>query len=116
MGRIYYADGRQEERAPANGRDYSLKEMQAIVGGYIELVPCKQPGMIMVINEEGKLLGLPRNEQATALAALPTSTDLAELKLMWGDDLILIGDHALDGEGEDYIAGDVLVCENQQVQ
>ena len=116
MGRIYYADGRQEERAPANGQDYSLEEMQAIVGGYIETVPCKQPGMMMVVNEEGKLLGLPRNDKATALAALPTSADLAALRLMWGDDVILIGDHPLDSEAEDYIAGDVLVCENKQVR
>ncbi len=54
MGSRHYADGRSEERQPENGRDFQLKELQEIVGGYIEIVPTKD-GRIMVCNEEGKL-------------------------------------------------------------
>ena len=38
MATIYYADGRSEERQPANGHDFELKELQQIVGGYIEIL------------------------------------------------------------------------------
>jgi hypothetical protein len=51
---------------PKNGTDFSLKECQASVGGYIETVPTWD-GRLMILNEEGKLKGLPRNAKATAL-------------------------------------------------
>lgn len=39
----------------------SLKSMQSIVGGYIEVVyPYEEP-VALICNEEGKLLGLPLN-------------------------------------------------------
>ena len=37
-----------------------LKELQEIVGGYIETVRI-DPDTVMIVNEEGKLLGLPFN-------------------------------------------------------
>jgi hypothetical protein len=40
--------------------DDSLKAMQAIVGGHIEVVPVGS-GMTMVCNEEGKIFGLHPN-------------------------------------------------------
>lgn len=62
---IMYADGRHEETLPKNGTDYTLEELQEIVGGYIEIVPF---GMnLLVVNEEGKLLGLPVNVGATSM-------------------------------------------------
>ena len=39
---------------------------QQTVGGYIEVVPLGG-GMLMVLNEEGKLKGLPINRRATEL-------------------------------------------------
>lgn len=35
---IIYPDGREEKVSPANGNDFSLEEVQKIVGGYIEVV------------------------------------------------------------------------------
>jgi hypothetical protein len=56
---------------PENGTDFSLEEMNEYVGGYIEIVhPPSQQGAIMVINEEGKLKGLPFNLLATMTAHL----------------------------------------------
>jgi hypothetical protein len=118
---ILRSDGTQETIQPTNGSTFTLAELQAIVGTgapagchWIEIVPTKD-GRIMVINEEGKLYGLPRNEQATALAALPTLAELAEAKALFGDALILLG-YDLTSEEPDYIAGDVVVCEEQEVQ
>ena len=51
---------------PKNGEDYSLEELQGFVGGYIEIVRLAE-GQLMVVNEEGKLLGLPLNRIATVI-------------------------------------------------
>lgn len=49
---------------PANGTDFTLEELQKIVGGYIQMIKTKD-GRTMVINEEGKLNNLPVNSVAT---------------------------------------------------
>lgn len=82
-------DGSQLTITPQEGNQFTLKEMQHYVGGYIEIVYL-QNNLIMVINEEGRLLGLPRNEKATKLANFHLDFD-------------------------DYIAGDVVICSNNQV-
>ena len=62
---ILRTDGTEEE-FKFKGKHPRLKEMQDVVGGYIELVYLPQ-GKCMVINEEGKLLGLPVNNLATKI-------------------------------------------------
>lgn len=52
--------------SPENGKKFSLKELQGYVGGLVEFVPLPS-GKLMVVNEEGKLDGLPVNENATAI-------------------------------------------------
>jgi len=64
---IYHPDKRTEEIVPENGKSFKLKELQTIVGGYIECLYLKDD-MTMVVNEEGKLEGLPFNDMATAIA------------------------------------------------
>ena len=44
----------------------SLKEAQAFVGGYVEGISFPN-GDYLIINEEGKIIGLPLNEQASKL-------------------------------------------------
>ena len=44
----------------------SLKEAQKFVGGYVEGITFPN-GDYLIINEEGKLMGLPLNEQASKL-------------------------------------------------
>ena len=53
------------------GKTWTLKELQAHVGGYIELSPLPQkrgePKRILVLNEEGLLHGLPKNTMVSAI-------------------------------------------------
>ena len=59
-------DGSVEDYPPA-GKTYTLEELQKAVGGYIEIVHPGDGRYLMVVNEEGKLHGLPPNPRATAL-------------------------------------------------
>jgi len=115
MATIYYPDGTSEERQPANGYNFVLAELQEIVGGYIEIVPCKDKQHILVINEEGKLEGLPINVKASELAALPTQAEIDELKRVMGATLIVVGDED-PLHGPDVIVGTVLYCLNSEVR
>jgi hypothetical protein len=84
------ADGTIEEVQPNNGSTYSLKELHAFVGGYIELVYLPD-GRLMVLNEEGKMNDLPFNSLATAL-------------------------YNPHSAFQDYIVGDVLVCQQNEIE
>jgi hypothetical protein len=115
---VYETDGSTREVEPKNGTDFKLEELNAIVHGFIEIIRLApgaeealaegpsvavqeagrgknggvSPAKIMVINEEGKLDGLPYNEKATRIfcASFP-------------------------GTG-DYIVGPALVCDTAQVK
>jgi len=63
---IYLPGGIKNEVKPKNGKYFKLKELQTIVGGYIECVYLKDD-MTMVVNEDGKLNGLPYNDLATKI-------------------------------------------------
>lgn len=56
-----------EEKIIKIDSDSQLEELQALVKGYIEIVPCTENGCIMIVNEEGKLQNLPLNIPATKL-------------------------------------------------
>ena len=87
---IFHTDGTREKVVPANGSEFRLEEMQKMVGGIIEIIYFDD-NTVMVINEEGKLLELPLNIDATVRfrAYYPNS--------------------------DDYIVGDALVCDNEQI-
>lgn len=91
MAKIIKTDGTCQPVQPANGTDFTLEEMQAIVGGDIELVYLNDTE-IMVVNEEGKIEDLDANHTAT---------------------LILEENYP---DTDDYIVGDVLVCDNEQIR
>lgn len=90
MATIYKTDGTIQTVIPIVGPHFSLKEMQAIVGGYIEIINLSDG--YMVINEEGKIYKLPINENATAL--------------VHGYGAIF---------SNDYIVGDALVCSTEEM-
>ena len=91
MAQIIKTDGQIVPVEPKNGTDFQLDELQQIVGGYVQLFPlANEAGEVMVMNEDGKIEGLPMNNKATELAAK---------RLFQGD----------------YIVGDVLVCKTEQI-
>lgn len=90
MGKIYKTDGTITTVEPKNGTDYSLEELKEIVDGHIEVLYLNDEEM-MVLNEEGKILGLDLNDNATAI--------ISEA-----------------GYWDDFIVGDVLVCKNDEVR
>jgi hypothetical protein len=47
----------------------TLKQMQNLVGGYIEIVHISAEEML-IVNEEGLLFGLPFNSEASELAGI----------------------------------------------
>ena len=75
---------------PKNGEKFTLEELQTFVDGYIQILYINN-GWLMVVNEEGKLQGLPINDTATWL---------------YNQNLVF---------GFDYICGDVLICHPQLI-
>lgn len=57
---LFKADGTVTSIKPKN-RYFTLKELQTLVGGLIELYPKRLHGHLIVCNEEGLLLGLRPN-------------------------------------------------------
>ena len=84
MATLIPAAGEAREIAPADGQRFSLAELQAMVGGYIEALRAPD-GRWLFLNEDGKRLELPVNAAVTQLMAL---------RLQPGD----------------YIVGDVIIC------
>lgn len=90
MALIYKANGEREVVSPDNGKDFKLEQLQKIVGGYIEVLEISDDE-IMVVNEEGKLLDLAYNQDATYL-------------------------YRKHRQSNEYIVGDVLVCKKNEVK
>ena len=73
MATIYRVDGTLETVTPAAGGEFTLNEVWAIVGGYVELIRCEscyQKGFFLV-DEDGRRKGLPLNSHASGLAVRP---------------------------------------------
>ncbi len=90
------ADGTVEKVDPADGRFFTLEELKGFVGGgYIEIKRLQGyvTNKLMVLDEEGKMShrSLPENKIASAM-------------------------YNAFHVGTDWIAGDVLVCEFEQVE
>lgn len=75
MAKWMKTNGEVIDVTPKNyGHVFTLEELKEYVGGWIECIYLNQH-QVMVINDEGKLLGLPFNNTATAafqLAFQPT--------------------------------------------
>ena len=72
MARLIPA-GRVEmlELLPSKGESFTLEELQRAVGGYIEAIQVRDPNgawLIMIVNEDGRSLGLPYNPLASQMA------------------------------------------------
>jgi hypothetical protein len=61
---VIHCQGGHEVLEEETGKPFSLERLQELVGGYIETIPLDKD-TILVVNEEGKLKGLPVNMSAT---------------------------------------------------
>lgn len=86
------ANGEINDVAPANGKNFSLKELQTFVGGYIERVQLPD-GREMYCDEEGKLKKKSPNVYATMLA------ELLPHDIIVGD--VIVGDYKLFRDPEE---------------
>jgi hypothetical protein len=84
--KIIYVDGTEEDRTISIGS--RLKTMQSIVGGYLEHAALPH-GKSMLLNEEEKLLGFQPNVRATEI---------------------------VQGTIDDFIIGNVIICDTKELQ
>ena len=89
--RVYKSEGRSYGVRPKNGTDFTLEELQDVVGGHIEVVWLSR-NRFMVVNEEGKNLNLPVNTEATKIVNTESVPRLSDI-----------------------IVGDVLVCDRRMI-
>lgn len=78
MALLMKANGTEETIRPQDGSEFSLEELQRLVGGYIEVVPTPQ-SKDLIVNEEGVLKALPVNKKATMIAGQPIVGDMVIL-------------------------------------
>ena len=90
MAQIIKATGEVIEVAPKNGTDFSLEELKTIVDGWIEIVNLRD-GRLLCLDEEGKRKGKERNHVATGIY------------------------HQAFPQCKDFIVGDVLLCDEDQI-
>lgn len=95
--KLYKATGEVEDVQPENGTDFSLQELRKFVGGSIDIQALPKSNLIMVLNDEGKLDGLEKNEKATEIWKM--NYPIAEY-LHNNDELVV---------------GDVLICSSELV-
>ncbi|GAA4035035.1 hypothetical protein GCM10023063_19220 [Arthrobacter methylotrophus] len=82
--------------------DPGLGSLQHLVGGDVELVGLRSLDMNMYLNEEGKLMSLPRNHRATVLCQQSQAIRIDDY--ICGD-AVIVG--PFDGEGGDTDLSDV---------
>lgn len=76
MAQLLKSDGTMTEVRPDfQATTFELHELQKLVGGYIEMLPVPG-GKVMVVNEEGKLKGMPENMEASFITGQPIVGDV----------------------------------------
>lgn len=71
MATLLKSDGSKE----LNVNISTLKKMQNMVGGYVEFVYLRD-NELLIVNEEGRLTGLPHNDSASILYGAPLVGDV----------------------------------------
>ena len=88
MATLIKSNGETLEVTPKDKKSFQLEELQKYEGGLIEIVKTKL-GKPMIINEEGKIEGLPLNQIASEIYQYSEY---------------------------DFIVGDVLICEPNEIE
>ena len=110
------------EMMPSNGRVFKLAELYSLLSCDMIEIRYLPDGHMMILDEEGKLVDEPqRNVRATYLARFPTVAQFTADLLMLresGIEIIRAEPTSItDLTSEvDYIAGDVLICEESEME
>lgn len=79
--RIIRIDGSEQEYQPGNGKTFTLDEMYAALrmpgnpDPMAQVVPLASKGELLICEENGLSLGLPRNDAATVYTAVDVYQD-----------------------------------------
>ena len=77
MGILITAEGVEKVITPRNGEVFTLKELQTLVGGLIEVVPQRiHPDSVYLCDEEGLLKGKDINFTVTEVIDYPVVGDI----------------------------------------
>lgn len=68
MAKLYKTTGEVIEIQPANGKKFTLEEVQQYVDGYVERVELKHRE-VLLCNEEAIVYNMPYNRKATEVLA-----------------------------------------------
>jgi len=90
---MIYSTGERVPVVPENGKHWTLRELQAKVGGYIEIARTTD-GRWMVVNEDGRSQQLLDNPVATTLYIFGEAVHIV------GDVIIVDNFYELDGREE----------------
>ena len=94
-------DGTNTKVTPKNGKTFTLRELQGFVGGTIDIQDLPN-GASIVLNDNGKLEGMPKNEVVTSIwkNAYPIED------YPYNNDELIVGDILFVGKDEQHELND----------
>lgn len=93
--KLYKTDGTIKSIKPVSGKTFTLKELQEYVGGLIDIQDLPKLKKVLILNDEGKIIGLPRNELATEV---------------WKKEYPIA---EFPDNNDELIVGDVIICDEE---
>lgn len=97
QAKLYKVDGTILEIEPIKGKTFSLKELQGYVGGTIDIQDLPSFKKVMILNDNGKIIGLLKNEKATEI---------------WKEEYPI---KDFPNNNDELIVGDVVICDDKLV-
>ena len=94
---LYEVDGTITRVKPLKGKTFQLVELQGYVAGLIDIQPLPKLKKVMILNDEGKLLGLLKNKAATNI---------------WKEEYPIA---EFPGNNDELIVGDVIICDEELI-
>lgn len=87
MAWVFYHSGGSKKLEPKTPPYFSLEELRDIVEGDIQAVPLRD-GRWLIINDSGKIKGLPANQPATEV--MHAASDIAKDDIIVGNALLCL--------------------------
>ena len=101
MAKIIKPDGTEVELLPADGKKFTLKELQTAVGGYIEMVPQSLHKGHVYCDEEGRIKDPPKRTNVKATSLCYRSETVPNGFVLLGDVIFLTEAESKAEESDD---------------